>query len=285
MAVGEAAGTERHSCRSTRQTPRVAVLVEEVQRRCRALGVRPVSSKAVRRRLQARLVAEVLTRREGRKAARDHFAPVTGSLEAPRSLSLMQIDHTLVDVIVMDSLTREPIQRPWLTLAIDVLSRCVPGFYLSLDAPSATSVALCIAHAALPNEGCLACLEVEVSWPVWGIPERLHLDNAQGFHSDALRRGCEQYGIDYRPVATPHHGGHIERLIGTTMGKVHLLPGTTISDTRLKGDLDPEKCAVMTLKELQRWLAYSSPPAEGARNEPASASAPQLKRFPKRVLL
>lgn len=43
------------------------------------------------------------------------------------------------------------------------------------------------------------------------------------FRSEALRRGCEQYGIaiDYRPVRTPHYGGHIERLIGTMMGKVH----------------------------------------------------------------
>jgi putative transposase len=243
----------------TRQKPRVAVLVEEVRRRCKALGVAPVSSKAVRRRLKGRPAAQVIARREGRKAARDRFAPVTGSLEAPWPLSLIQIDHTLVDVIVVDSLTRAPVQRPWLTLAIDVHSRCVPGFYLSLEPPSATSVALCIAHAALSKEGWLALLGVEASWPIWGIPERLHLDNAREFHSEALRRGCEQYGIgiDYRPVATPHYGGHIERLIGTMMGKVHLLPGTTFSDTRVKGDLDPGKSAVMTLDELQRWLAHA----------------------------
>jgi putative transposase len=243
----------------TRQKPRVTVLVEEVRRRCKALGVTPASSKAVRRRLQRRPAAQLIARREGRKAARDRFAPVTGSLEAPWPLSLVQIDHTLVDVIIVDSITRKPIQRPWLTLAIDVHSRCVPGFYLSLEPPSATSVALCIAHAALPKEGWLAGLGVEVSWPVWGIPERLHLDNAREFHSEALRRGCEQYGIgiDYRPVATPHYGGHIERLIGTMMGKVHLLPGTTFSDTHVKGDLDPGKSAVMTLDELQRWLAHA----------------------------
>ena len=53
----------------------------------------------------------------------------------------------------------------------------------------------------------------------------LHLDSAKEFRSEALRRGCEQYGIaiDYRPVRTPQYGGHIERLIGTMMGKVHLL--------------------------------------------------------------
>ena len=38
------------------------------------------------------------------------------------------------------------------------------------------------------------------------------------------------------------------------MGKVHLLPGTTFSDVRVKGDLDPEKTAAMTLDELERWL-------------------------------
>lgn len=92
-----------------------------------------------------------------------------------------------------------------------------------------------------------------------GIPERLHLDNAREFHSEALRRGCEQYGIavDYRPVRTPHYGGHIERLIGTMMGKIHLLPGTTFSDVQAKGDLDPRKTAAMTIEELERWLSHA----------------------------
>jgi putative transposase len=41
--------------------------------------------------------------------------------------------------------------------------------------------------------------------PVQGLFARLDLDNAKEFHSEALRRGCEQYGIaiDYRPVRTP----------------------------------------------------------------------------------
>jgi len=243
----------------TRKKPSVTVLVDKVRRRCKVLGLQPPSQKAVRFRLAARPAAEVMARREGRKAARDRFAPVTGSLDAPWPLSIVQIDHTLVDVIVVDSVTRQPIQRPWLTLAIDVCSRCVPGFYLSLDPPSATSVALCITHAALPKEGWLACLGVEQRWPISGIPEVIHLDNAREFHSEALRRGCEQYqvSLQYRPVATPHYGGHIERLIGTMMGKVHLLPGTTFSDIRVKGDLDPEKTAAMTLDELQRWLTLA----------------------------
>jgi putative transposase len=113
-----------------------------------------------------------------------------------------------------------------LTLAIDVHSRCVAGFHLSLDPPSATSVALCVEQACLPKDAWLAAQGIEGEWLVRGLLDRLHLDNAKEFHTQALRRGCEQYGItiDYRPVRTPHYGGHIERLIGTMMGRVHLLP-------------------------------------------------------------
>lgn len=242
-----------------RQRPRVSDLVIEVQRRCRTLALPKPSRKAIALRLGQHKSAEVLARRFGRKAARDRFAPATGSLTAPWPLALVQIDHTLVDVIAVDSITRQPIQRPWLTIAIDVHSRCVAGFHLALEPPSATSVALCIAHAALPKAGWLMARGVAGDWPVEGLPERLHLDNAKEFHSKALKRGCEQYGIavDYRPVRTPHYGGHIERLIGTMMGKVHLLPGTTFSDVRAKGDWKPEDTAAMTLDEIERWLAHA----------------------------
>lgn len=241
----------------TRQRPRVSVLVKEILRRCRTQGLCPPSRTAIQLRLCRRSAAQMTARREGRKVARDRFGRASGSLEAPWPLSLVQVDHTLVDVIVVDSLTRTPVQRPWLTLAIDVYSRCVVGFYLSLEAPSATSVALCMTQMALAKSAWLAARGLQGEWPVYGIPERLHLDNAKEFHSEALRRGCEQYGImvDYRPVRTPHYGGHIERLIGTMMGKVHLLPGTTFSSVSEKGDWDPHKSAAMTLEEVEQWLA------------------------------
>lgn len=243
----------------TRQRPKIMDLVTEIRRKCHALGLTPPGRKAITARLRAKPRQEVTARREGRKAARDRFGPAIGSLEAAWPLSLVQIDHTLVDVIVVDSDTRRPIQRPWLTLAIDVSTRCVVGFHLSLEPPSATSVALCIAHAVLPKSQWLAERKIEVEWPIDGLFTRLHLDNAKEFRSEALRRGCEQYriAIDYRPVRTPHYGGHIERLIGTMMGKVHLLPGTTFSDVRAKGDLDPQKTAAMTIEELELWLTHA----------------------------
>lgn len=120
-------------------------------------------------------------------------------------------------------------------------------------------MALCVSHAVLPKSPWLAERKIDAEWPVHGLMTRLHLDNGKDFHSEALRRGCEQYGIaiDYRPVRTPHYGGHIERLIGTMMGKVHLLPGTTFSNIAEKGNADPEKTAAMTIDELEQWLVQA----------------------------
>jgi putative transposase len=243
----------------SRRRPCVSDLVVEIQQRCRALRLPRSSRKAISLRIGQRAPADVLARRSGRKASRDRYAPAPGSLIAPRPMALIQIDHTLVDVIAVDSIGLRPIRRPWLTIAIDVHSRCVAGFHLALEPPSALSVALCIAHAVLPKAGWLMARQVAGDWPVQGMPERLNPDNAKEFHSEALKRGCEQYGIsvDYRPVRTPHDGGHGERLIGTMMGKVHLLPGSTFSDVRAKGDWNPENSAAMTLDEIERWLAHA----------------------------
>lgn len=166
--------------------------------------------------------------RHGNKASNDQFRPVLADNEAEYALQIVQIDHTQVDVIVVDEYQRKPIGRPWLTLMIDIASRMIPGFYLSLEAPSATSVAMAVRHAVLPKDAWLASCDLPGAWPVSGLPDKLHMDNAKEFHSRALMRGCTEHGIEpvYRPVRTPHFGGHIERLIGTTMGAVHLLPGT-----------------------------------------------------------
>jgi putative transposase len=173
-------------------------------------------------------------------------------------MELLQIDHTLVDVIVIDQEQRLPIGRPWLTLAIDVATRMVVGFHISLWAPSTISLCLALSHAVLPKTSWLTERELQnLEWPAGGLPRSIHVDNAKEFHSDVLARGCQEYGIqlDHRPTGRPHFGGHIERLIGTMMGAVHLLPGTTFSSVDQKGSYKSEKRALLTLPELERWLA------------------------------
>ncbi|OYR21788.1 mu transposase, C-terminal family protein [Brucella grignonensis] len=241
----------------TRQKPSINRLHKEVRRLCRSRGVRAPSWHAVKARIMAMDPAELTRAREGSKAARDRFRPVPGEYAAECAFDVVQIDHTLVDVMVVDRRYRRPLQRPWLTLAIDIASRMIAGFYLTLEAPSTVSVALAIQHVVQPKESWLAGLGIDAKWPACGFPHAIHLDNAKEFRSRALQRGAEEYGIEliHRPIATPHYGGHIERLIGTMMGAVHLLPGTTFSDVDERGSYDSAAHATMSLDELARWLA------------------------------
>ena len=39
------------------------------------------------------------------------------------------------------------------------------------------------------------------------------------------------------------------------MGAVHVLPGTTFSNVKIKDDYDAEGCATFTLRELEKWIA------------------------------
>jgi putative transposase len=241
----------------TAQKPRVSKLHQIVALEARKAGLPCPSRKAIDNRLKTIDPRVLLTRREGSKFANDKTRPAVKTYRADYPLQIVQVDHTLADVFVVDEKYRLPIQRPWLTLLVDLATRMITGYHLSLDPPSSVSVALALQQSVLAKDEWLAARGISAPWPVEGLPELLHMDNAKEFHATALKRGAQEYGIKlfYRPRATPHFGGHIERLIGTMMGEVHLLPGTTFSNIQMRGDYDPERHAAMTLKELDHWLA------------------------------
>lgn len=244
----------------TRQGRSVAAVCREITRRCRARGLRVPSRGAVLRRIAQLDPVKTVTARQGSDAARMRRAAGGVPPEVTGLLERVQIDHTPVDVIVVDERDRLPIGRPYVTAAICVYSRCVVGLVVTLEAPSATSVGLCLGHVVCDKRPWMERLGVQAEWPMSGKPRELYLDNAAEFHSEALRRGCQQHGItlSYRPPGQPHFGGIVERLIGTMMQMVHdELPGTTFSNTAQRGDYDSDGRAVLTLTELQRWLALA----------------------------
>ena len=111
----------------------------------------------------------------------------------------------------------------------------------------------------LDKDTWLAQRHLDGPWPIWGKPDCMHLDNAAEFHSEALRRGCDQHGIDivYRPIERPHYGGTVERVLGTLMQLIHQLPGTTFANLTERGSYDAEGRAVLTLAELEKWFTIA----------------------------
>jgi putative transposase len=87
---------------------------------------------------------------------------------------------------------------------------------------------------------------------------RLHADHAAPHRAESFRRACLANGIDpdVRPRGPAHFGGHIERLIGTMVGRMRLLPGATGSNVTQRDGYDAGKAAAMTLEEFERWLLF-----------------------------
>jgi putative transposase len=164
-----------------RERPSLAALFLEVRRRFAEHQLPAPNYHTLVRRLAAVDARLAMTKREGAKAARDKFGPVGASnLRPQRPMEVVQIDHTPVDVILVDQEQRLPIGRPWLTLAIDVASRSIAGFSVSLENPSSRSVSLALSHAVLPKEGWLADRELHtLDWPRGGLPGSIHVDNAK----------------------------------------------------------------------------------------------------------
>lgn len=243
----------------TRQRKTTAAVHREITGVCRTRGLPVPSRGAIARRITGLDPVAETTARQGADAARalesagGQVPPVTGVLEQ------VQIDHTVVDLIVVDEHHRLPIGRPYVTVAIDVFSRCIVGLVITLEAPSALSVGLCLAHMVTDKRPWLERLGIEADWPMAGKPGELYLDNAAEFKSEALRRGCEEHGITlrYRPPGRPHYGGIIERVIGTLMQMVHELPGTTLSNPAQRGSYDSEAKAALTVAELEKWLTLA----------------------------
>jgi putative transposase len=241
------------------QKPSVAAVVREVRRRCRLVGIVPPALNTVKDRINKVRPEKSVIKREGSKPAQ-RLRPAPGATPNARApLDAIQIDHTKIDVIVVDSAARLPIGRPYLTVAIDEFSRCIVGICITLEAPSATSVGLCITHIATNKKPWLERLDVECEWPMHGKPRRIYVDNGAEFHSEGLRRGCEAHGIklDHRPMGRPHYGGIVERVIGTAMRMLHELPGTTFSNIQQRGTYNSDAKAALTLAELERWITLA----------------------------
>jgi len=234
-------------------------VILEVQIQCENHNLPKPHANTIRKRINKLSAKKVLTRRGMGNKYKNELKPAAGKFpDADYPLAVIQIDHTPVDLIIVDDESRKPIGRPWITVAIDVFSRCITGYYVGLEAPNANSVAMCISHSILPKSGWLTKHGItDTSWDVFGFPGKIHVDNGADFRTETLRRACLEYDIalEFRPVREAQYGGHIERLLGSFMKHVHDLPGTTFSDVKAKGDYKSEKYAAMTFSELEVWLA------------------------------
>lgn len=180
----------------------------------KALGEeQSVSETTVRRALGDMDRYAVTAARFGKAHARNHWRFSLKGNHATRALERVEVDHTLLDLVVVCDRTGMPLGRPTVTVVVDGYSGYVLGFFISFWGTGLAPTLAAIKQAILPKEDIVASMSLTHRWLAWGLPEMLVLDNGLEFHSPQFRLAAMHLGCDilFCPVRQPWLKGVVER--------------------------------------------------------------------------
>ena len=267
---------ERKTMQETLEEAIVQVTRENDQRPV-SLHLPLPTRRLLRRLIEAISAFDKHAARYGRVAANRTFRTKLKHLVTNKPLEAAEIDHTKLDLFVIDDESHMPLGRPWLTICIDRHTRCILGIYIGFEPPSYLTVGKCLKHAFLPKTDLKKQYpDIRHDWAAHGVMELLYVDNGLEFHSISLEQACYAFGVEivFTPRKTPWYKGEIERFNGTLNRSLsHGIAGTTFSNIFDKDDYDPAKHAVVTLSTLRlivyKWIAdyYHQKPHRSLDNQ------------------
>ncbi len=201
----------------------------------------------------------------GEKRAKARFKGDGTGLSATRLLRLGCMDHTLQDAVaVIDANSSLPLGRPWITVLIDVRTRCIVGFVITFLPPSLYAAMECIKRANRPK---LRLSDSHPQYPVlasiFGKFDEIVVDNGWELSGKAFEDANADIGTTVRwaPIKSPTYKAIVERFFGTLNSLLNTkVPGAVLKPELLRQlDYDPYKTAVLTLEELEHlvWTAIS----------------------------
>lgn len=198
----------------------VAKVAEANRRNVGAAQIKPPSERTVYRLMTSYHAYDMAVLRDGKRVATNRFRRVGTAPCSMDILERVEIDHTPLDLFLIDERTWLPLGRPTLTVALDHYSRMPLGYYLSFGNPSVAAVMGVLRHALLPKSPVLETLPqlpVHHTWPCYGIPDVIVLDNGLEFLSRDLESVAFDLGIQliFCPKREPWFKGRIERYLKT----------------------------------------------------------------------
>jgi len=265
------------------------------------LGRAGIGKKLISRMLHERDKFEVMVETKNVREARRLAQSVQLGPQGDFVNNHWEVDHSQLDILVIDEDTRKIAGRPWLTAIIDRYSRCIVGFSLSFAPPSWTSVMDALRIAIMPKEWLLAELgNINNPWECFSVPRHLTTDHGRDFKSNSMLAACSALGFElhHAPPKKPWFKGKIERWFRTLEEQiVHTIPGTVLSKWENRKFFDANKYAVLTIYEvnwiLAKWVVdiYHQAPHAKLGRSPAEMwkrglqSIPALREFPENLIV
>lgn len=215
------------------------------------------SVRTVNRRIHDIDSQEVIIVHQGKRVAQQYSRQYRQTLYPTRPLSVVEIDDTKLDLIVLDENTLIPIGRPTLVYCLDRATRYPLGFYLGFEPSSYLTAMECLYHVIHPKIDTRAVYGTQNEWLAYGIPDNLIVDNAFQYTGSDLEENAYDLGIAivYAPARYPQFKAGVERFFRTSnQALVHTVPGTTFSNILKRGDYESKKLACVTLSDFNRIL-------------------------------
>ncbi|MGC7405389.1 Mu transposase C-terminal domain-containing protein [Pandoraea pneumonica] len=252
---------QRESLRETRDWIQSRI-EQENRRRAPTQALPDVTPRMLRQALSRIDRYAILKARYGQRYAQDAVRVYGKGPACTYPLERVEVDHTPLDVLVIDAQTGLLLGRPWITVMIDGYSRMIVGIHISFRNPSVRSVLRCLKHAILPKVYMKERFpKVNGEWSAHGLIHQLVCDNGLEFHAHDLEAACAELGthVVYCPTRSPQMKGRVERFLKTlNYGFVHLQPGTTFATYDKRHAYDSGATAALTLESLQelvhRWI-------------------------------
>lgn len=268
------------------------VIKRENSIRPAALQLMVPSYNAMKRRVAEFDPFELMSARKGIQFAVNYYRTRGAAPRATRPLEVVEIDHTKFDAeVVHMGILR--LGKPTLTIARDQFTGAILGFYLGFEPAGYQAVMECLLCAILPKDRLTQNDQGPTRpWTMYGIPEKLLLDNGAEFTGDDLKNACYHLGtdIEYCPPKKPWFKPHVERLFGVLRQQfTNRLKGRTFTHKEEKGDYDVNEQPLIDLEDLQKvlliWIVdfYNEAPSGFAGLPPRAAWDMALEEAPPRM--
>lgn len=232
--------------------------------------------------------------RFGKRIAQMKFRTSGIGVRPRHILERVEIDHTPLDLFVIDEETGLPQGRPTVTFAIDTKSKMPIGMHIGFAGASIEAVFSCLRHALTPKTYIKdAYPEIEHDWPCYGRIGTLVCDNGLEFHSTELERVAFELGTQllFCPKRQAYYKGSIERFLKTLNFQFsRSIPGHSFAKWFQREDYDPLKHAVITFKQLLRYLhrwvvdIYAQKLHRGINSSPYQKWSEDAKKIPPELL-
>lgn len=175
---------------------------------------------------------------------------VTGTC-LPRAMARLEVDHTLLNWVVICDRSGIPLGRPTLTIVVDSYSGYIVGMYVGFYGAGITSVINALKNSIRPKHELATAAQTSAQWIAWGIGDCYLVDNGMEFHSSSLKQvawdlSCD---IEYCRVRSPWLKPSVERVFAE-LDYLPLTPGRVRKPEPNVLRVDPRKDALITLSDL-----------------------------------